>query len=69
MTDLAGSMENIAKLGLTIKEAAGAARLNEEDCREVRKRVLRFNAVLSQLQQTEMVSGIPAMSGALEDLR
>jgi len=66
MADPVASVEKIVKLGLAIKEA-DTVRHNEE-CREIRKRVLRFSDILSQLQQTGMMNDSPAMSGALEDL-
>lgn len=68
MTDPVASVEKIVKIGLKIKEAVDTVRKNAEACQEIRKRVLRFSAILSQLQQTGMLSNNPAMSGALEDL-
>jgi len=68
MADPVASVEKIVKLGLAIKEAVDTVRHNEEECREIRKRVLRFSDILSQLQQTGMMNDSPAMSGALEDL-
>jgi len=68
MADPVATVEKIVKIGLKIKEAVNRVRHNEEDCREITRRVLRFSAILSQLQQTGMMSGSPAMSGALEDL-
>jgi len=68
MADPVATVEKIVKIGLKIKEAVDKARHNEDECREIRKRVLRFSAILSQLQQTGMMNGSPAMSGALEDL-
>jgi L1 cell adhesion molecule like protein len=43
-------------------------RYNKEECQEIKRCVLRFSAILSQLQQTGMMNNSPAMSGALEDL-
>ncbi|XP_062197131.1 cysteine-rich receptor-like protein kinase 10 [Phragmites australis] len=68
MADPVASVEKIVKLGLAIKKAADTVRRNEEECHEIRKRVLRFSAILSQLQQTGMMNNNPAMSAALEDL-
>ncbi|CAL4990493.1 unnamed protein product [Urochloa decumbens] len=68
MADPVAGVEKIVKLGLAIKEAVDTVRHNEDECREIRKRVLRFSDILSQLQQTGMVNDSPAMSGALEDL-
>ena len=68
MADPVATVEKIVKIGLKIKEAVDKARHNEDECCEIRKRVLRFSAILSQLQQTGMMNGSPAMSGALEDL-
>ncbi|XP_062197129.1 G-type lectin S-receptor-like serine/threonine-protein kinase At1g61400 [Phragmites australis] len=68
MADPVASVEKIVKLGLAIKKAADTVRQNEEECHEIRKRVLRFSAILSQLQQTGMMNDSPAMSAALEDL-
>jgi len=68
MADPVATVEKIVKIGLKIKDAVDKARHNEDECREIRKRVLRFSAILSQLQQTGMMNGSPAMSGALEDL-
>lgn len=67
MADPVAGVEKIMKLGLAIKEAVDTVRHNEE-CREIRKRVLRFSDILSQLQQTWMMNDSLAMSGALEDL-
>ena len=64
MADPVAGVEKIVKLGLAIKGAVDTARHNEEECHEIRKRVLRFSAILSQLQQTGMMNGSPAMSGA-----
>ena len=50
MADPVASVEKIVKLGLAIKEAVDTVRHNEEECREIRKRVLRFSDILSQLQ-------------------
>ncbi|KAK8448161.1 hypothetical protein SEVIR_8G237500v4 [Setaria viridis] len=68
MADPVAGVEKIIKLGLAIKEAVDTVRHNEEECREIRKRVLRFSAILSQLQQTGLMNDSPALSGALEDL-
>jgi hypothetical protein len=69
MADPVASVEKIVKIGLRIKEAVDTVRRNEEVCREIRQRVLRFSAILSQLQRTGMLNDDnPAMSGALEDL-
>ena len=68
MADPVAGVEKIVKLGLAIKEAVDTVRHNEEDCREIRNTVLRLSDILSQLQQTGMMNGSPAMSGALEDL-
>ncbi|CAO2145029.1 unnamed protein product [Urochloa humidicola] len=68
MADPVAAVEKIVKLGLVIKEAVDTVRHNEDECREIRKRVLRFSSILSQLQQTGMMTDSPAMSGALEDL-
>ena len=61
-------VEKIVKIGLKIKEAVNRVRHNEEDCREITRRVLRFSAILLQLQQTGTVADSPALAGALEDL-
>ncbi|KAJ1256944.1 hypothetical protein BS78_K260300 [Paspalum vaginatum] len=68
MADPLASVEKIVKIGLMIKHAVDTVRKNMEVCQEIRKRVLRFSDILSQLQQTGMLSSNPAMSGALEDL-
>jgi len=69
MADPVAIVDRIVKIGLKIKEAADKAHQNEEVCREIRKRVLRFSAILSRLQQqTGMADSDPAMSGALQDL-
>ena len=68
MADPVAGVEKIVKLGLAIKGAVDTARHNEEECHEIRKRVLRFSDILSHLQQTGMINDSPAMSGALEDL-
>ncbi|KAG2559194.1 hypothetical protein PVAP13_8NG293500 [Panicum virgatum] len=68
MTDPVATVERIVKIGLMIKDAMDRARHIEEDCREITRRVLRFSAILSQLQQTGTVADSPAMAGALEDL-
>ena len=49
MADPVAGVEKIVKLGLVIKEAVDTVRHNEE-CREIRKRGLRFSDILSQLQ-------------------
>ncbi|XP_039842674.1 G-type lectin S-receptor-like serine/threonine-protein kinase At1g11330 isoform X3 [Panicum virgatum] len=69
MADPVAIVDRIVKIRLKIKEAADKAHQNEEVCREIRKRVLRFSAILSRLQQqTGMADSDPAMSGALQDL-
>ncbi|WVZ49889.1 hypothetical protein U9M48_001211 [Paspalum notatum var. saurae] len=68
MVDPVATVEKIVKIGLAIKDAVDTVRHNEEDCNEIRRRVLRFSAILSQLQQTGMINDSPAMRGALEDL-
>ncbi|KAJ1256630.1 hypothetical protein BS78_K343300 [Paspalum vaginatum] len=68
MADPVATVEKIVKIGLAIKDAVDTVRHNEEDCNEIRRRVLRFSAILSQLQQTGMMNDSPALSGALEDL-
>jgi len=68
MADPVAGVEKIVKLGLAIKDAVDTARHNEEECHEIRKRVLRFSDILSHLQQTGMINDSPAMRGALEDL-
>ncbi|CAL4978880.1 unnamed protein product [Urochloa decumbens] len=68
MADPVATVEKIVKIGLKIKDAVDTVRHNEDECREIRKKVLRFSAILSQLQQTGMMNDSPAMSSALEDL-
>ncbi|KAL6907826.1 hypothetical protein ACP4OV_001996 [Aristida adscensionis] len=68
MADPVAGVERIVKLGLAIKTAVDTVRQNEEVCHEIRRRVLRFSDILSQLQRTGLMDGSPAMSGALEDL-
>ena len=68
MADPVAGVEKIVKLGLAIKGAVDTARHNEEECHEIRKRVLRFSDILTHLQQTGMINDSPAMRGALEDL-
>ena len=68
MADPVAGVEKIVKLGLAIMEAVDTVRHNEEECNEIRRRVLRFSDILSQLQQTGMMNDSPVMSGALEDL-
>ena len=68
MADPVATVEKIVKIGLKIKDAVDTVRHNQEECQEIRKRVLRFSAILSQLQQTGVMEASPAMSGALEDL-
>ncbi|WVZ49886.1 hypothetical protein U9M48_001208 [Paspalum notatum var. saurae] len=68
MADPVATVEKIVKIGLAIKDAVDTVRRNQEDCNEIRRRVLRFSAILSQLQQTGMMNNTPALSGALEDL-
>ncbi|TVU23610.1 hypothetical protein EJB05_25985, partial [Eragrostis curvula] len=68
MADPVASIEKIVKIGLKIKEAVDTVRRNKEVCLEIRKIVLRYSAILSQLQQTGVMNNIPVMSGALEDL-
>ncbi|XP_066337587.1 cysteine-rich receptor-like protein kinase 44 isoform X3 [Miscanthus floridulus] len=65
MADPVATVEKIVKIGLKIKDTV---RHNQEECQEIRKRVLRFSAILSQLQHTGVMEASPAMSGALEDL-
>ena len=66
--DPVATVEKIVKIGLKIKDAVDKARHNGDECREIRKRVLRFSEILSQLQQTGTVADSPAMAGVLEDL-
>jgi L1 cell adhesion molecule like protein len=68
MADPVASVERIIKVGLRIKEAADTVRRNAAVCQEIRTRVLRFGAVLSQLQRAGAVDDSPAMGGALDDL-
>jgi len=68
MANPVAGVEKIIKLGLAIKDAVDTVRHNEEECNEIRRRVLRFSDILSQLQHTGMMNDSPAMSGALEDL-
>ncbi|CAD6252783.1 unnamed protein product [Miscanthus lutarioriparius] len=68
MADPVATVEKIVKIGLKNKDAVDTVRHNQEECQEIRKRVLRFSAILSQLQQTGVMEASPAMSGALEDL-
>ncbi|TVU04350.1 hypothetical protein EJB05_50084, partial [Eragrostis curvula] len=68
MADPVASIEKIVKIGLKIKEAVDTVRRNKEVCLEIRKIVLRYSAILSQLQQTGVMNNSPVMSGALEDL-
>ncbi|CAN6373412.1 unnamed protein product [Urochloa humidicola] len=68
MADPVATVEKIVKIGLKIKDAVETVRHNEDECREIRKRVLRFSAILLQLQQTGMMNDSPALSGALDDL-
>jgi hypothetical protein len=68
MADPVAGVERIVKLGLAIKDAVDTVRHNEEECREIRRCVLRFSAILSQLQQAGLMKDSPALSGALEDL-
>ncbi|WVZ92840.1 hypothetical protein U9M48_038878, partial [Paspalum notatum var. saurae] len=68
MADPVAAVEKIFRIGLAIKDAVDTVRHNEEDCNEIRRRVLRFSAVLSQLQQRGIMHDSPAMVGALEDL-
>ncbi|WVZ49916.1 hypothetical protein U9M48_001232 [Paspalum notatum var. saurae] len=68
MADPVATVEKIVKIGLKIKAAVDTVRHNEEDCNEIRRRVLRFSAILSQLQRTGMMNDSSALSGALEDL-
>ena len=68
MADPVATVEKIVKIGLKIKDAVDKARHNGDECREIRKWVLRFSEILSQLQQTGTVADSPAMAGALEDL-
>lgn len=68
MADPLATVEKIVKLGLKIKDAVDTVRHNQEECNEIRRRVLRFSDILSQLQQTGVMEASPALSGALEDL-
>ncbi|KAJ1276907.1 hypothetical protein BS78_05G252500 [Paspalum vaginatum] len=68
MADPVATVEKIVKLGLAIKNAVDTVRHNDVECNEIRRRVLRFSANLSQLQQTGMMNDSPTLSGALEDL-
>jgi L1 cell adhesion molecule like protein len=61
------TVEKIVKIRLKIKDSVDTVRHNQEECNEIRKRALRFSAILSQLQQTGMMEGSPALSGALEE--
>ncbi|OQU83966.1 putative receptor-like protein kinase At4g00960 isoform X2 [Sorghum bicolor] len=68
MADPVGSLERIIKVGLRIKAAVDTVRRNAVVCQEIRRRVLRFSAVLSQLQQTGAMDDSPAMGVALYEL-
>ncbi|TVU04348.1 hypothetical protein EJB05_50082, partial [Eragrostis curvula] len=68
MADPVASVEKIVKIGLKIKEAVDTVRQNEEVCLEIRKSVLRYSTMLSQLQQRGVMNNSSVMSGALEDL-
>lgn len=67
MADPLASVEKIIKVALAIKEAVKTVRKNKEQCREIRKRVLRVSALLKRLQETEIMQD-PAMCDALEAL-
>ncbi|TVU04351.1 hypothetical protein EJB05_50085, partial [Eragrostis curvula] len=68
MADPVASVEKIVKIGLKIKEAADTVRQNEEACLEIRKSVLRYSTMLSQLQQRGVMNNSSVMSSALDDL-
>ena len=51
MADPVAIVDRIVKIGLKIKEASDKVHQNEAVCKEIRKRVLRFSAILSRLQQ------------------
>ncbi|KAL6907832.1 hypothetical protein ACP4OV_002002 [Aristida adscensionis] len=68
MADPVASVEKIVRIGLQIRDAVDTARRNEEECRDIMGRALRFGAVLTQLRQAGVVGGSPATSGALEEL-
>ncbi|XP_039807250.1 cysteine-rich receptor-like protein kinase 25 isoform X2 [Panicum virgatum] len=69
MADPVAIVDRIVKIGLKIKEASDKVHQNEAVCKEIRKRVLRFSAILSRLQQQAgMADSDPAMGGALQDL-
>jgi L1 cell adhesion molecule like protein len=54
--------KKIVKVGLRIKDAVDTVRHNEDECNEIRRRVLRFSAILSQLQQAGLMNDSPALS-------
>ena len=47
MADPVATVEKIVKIGLKIKDAVDKARHNGDECRDIRKRVLRFSEILS----------------------
>jgi L1 cell adhesion molecule like protein len=63
MVDPVASAERIIKVG------ADTVRRNAAVCQEIRTRVLRFSAVLWQLQRAGAVDDSLAMDGALDDLK
>lgn len=67
MADPLGTVEKIIKVALKIKEAVDKVRRNKEECREINRRVVRVSALLTRLQETEMMND-PATSRALKEL-
>ncbi|KAJ1276699.1 hypothetical protein BS78_05G234600 [Paspalum vaginatum] len=67
MADPLGNVEKIVKVALMIKEAVDKVRKNKEECHEIRKRVVRVSALLTRLQETEMMKD-PATGSTLQEL-
>ncbi|RCV39577.1 hypothetical protein SETIT_8G235100v2 [Setaria italica] len=67
MSDALGRVRNIVEVALQIKEAVDTVRKNKADCYEIGRRVSRLSAILSKMENLEMVKD-QAMIQALENL-
>lgn len=67
MVDAVGSVRQVVQVALKIKEAADTVRQNKEVCHQIRGRVNRLRAILSKLEDADVLND-PATSDTLKDL-
>ncbi|CAN6287524.1 unnamed protein product [Urochloa humidicola] len=69
MADIAlGSIDNIVRIALKIKEAVRTVRQNEKECHDIQRCVARVSALLKRLDETTEMRKDEVICDALEDL-